>query len=101
MHVVTVVFDVLADEVEAFQVAVSAQAANSLALEPDCLVFDVAVDPADPARIFLYEIYRDRAAFQAHLESTHFKDFDAKVLPWVRNKEVAQWSLLSRGEAKV
>ncbi len=101
MYVVTVNFETLAEEAEAFHVAVLAQAANSLSLEPDCLVFDVALDPADPARVFLYEVYRDAAAFQAHLESSHFKDFDAKVRPWVRAKEVSQWSLLSREEAKV
>ena len=39
-------------------------------------------------RVFLYEIYDDRAAFDAHLASPHFRAFDAEVGPWVQDKQV-------------
>ncbi|MFK7944291.1 MAG: putative quinol monooxygenase [Paracoccaceae bacterium] len=56
--------------------------------EPGCQRFDVWQDPADPARVCLYEVYNDRAAFDAHLVSAHFKAFDAEVASWVMDKQV-------------
>ncbi|MEM7522936.1 MAG: antibiotic biosynthesis monooxygenase [Pseudomonadota bacterium] len=38
--------------------------------------------------MFLYEVYDDAAAFDAHLASDHFKDFDAAVAPMVAAKTV-------------
>jgi len=40
--------------------------------EPGCLRFDVIQDADDANRIWLYEIYTDEAAFQAHLQTPHF-----------------------------
>jgi autoinducer 2-degrading protein len=40
--------------------------------EPGCFRFDVVQDDADPNRIYFYEVYRDDAAFQAHLKAPHF-----------------------------
>ena len=43
--------------------------------EPGCLRFDVHQDNEDPNRFYLYEVYRDSAAFDAHREAPHFKRF--------------------------
>jgi len=45
--------------------------------EPGCRRFDVAVDEADPNRIFFYEVYEDEAAFQAHVKTPHFERYRA------------------------
>jgi autoinducer 2-degrading protein len=74
----------------AFLVRVRQQAQDSLALEAACCLFDVAVDPADSARVLLYEIY-DGDAFDAHLRSAHFKAFDAEVAGWLDSKVVEFW----------
>lgn len=52
-------------------------AAASLEHEPGCLRFDVAVDPDNPARFTLYEIYQDASDFEAHLNMPHYLEFDA------------------------
>ena len=70
------------------------QARNSLANEDGCHRFDVCTDPENPRRFFLYELYRDADAFQVHLDSPHFRDFDARVRTWVEHKSVAAWSRL-------
>jgi len=93
MFVVTVTFGIQPDHVEGFQAAVLSQARNSLELEADCHRFDVCFDDDDPGRVFLYELYTDAAAFQAHLDSAHFKDFDATVADWLESKEVDTWRL--------
>ena len=54
-----------------------ANAKVSRETEPGCRQFDVCVE-ADTGRTFLYELYDDRAAFEAHLASAHFKAFDER-----------------------
>ncbi|WP_422367107.1 putative quinol monooxygenase [Pelagibius sp.] len=93
MYVVTVVFEISAGSEEAFRNAVQRQAENSLALEEACRRFDVCFDPKRPDRVFLYEIYDDRAAFDAHLASDHFAAFDSKVADMVASKTVETWLL--------
>ena len=95
MYVIAVVFVIREGHEAQFLARVKQQAEDSLAREDDCLQFDVCADPADPKRIFLYEIYRDEAAFQHHLETEHFKDFDAAVADWVADKTVEAWHRLS------
>jgi (4S)-4-hydroxy-5-phosphonooxypentane-2,3-dione isomerase len=86
MYVVTVTFEILPGHVDEFRAAVTRQAGNSVSLEPDCHRFDVSVDGADPAKFFLYEIYTDEAAFQTHLKTGHYADFNATTTPWVKAK---------------
>jgi quinol monooxygenase YgiN len=67
----------------------------SVRLEPGCLRFDVLM-PADagaPPRVFLYEIYEDRAAFDLHLASEHFRDFDERSRDLVRGKTVLAFAV--------
>ena len=86
--VVTVEFVVKPEFVDAFTAAMIENASTSRRDEPGCRQFDVCVLPADRARIFLYEIYDDRTAFDVHLAAPHFKAFDAKVAEWVASKSV-------------
>lgn len=93
MYVITVLFEVKPGHADDFHPAMTRQAQNSLSLETGCHRFDVCTDPADRHRVFLYEIYTDEAAFQAHLASAHFKTFDATVSHWVKSKQVSAWVL--------
>jgi len=97
MYVVTVTFVVQDAQIEAFDRAMAAQARNSVAREAGCHRFNVCKDPDDAARTFLYELYEDAEAFQGHLASPHFKDFDATVAPWLVSKEVETWTLAVSG----
>ena len=63
-----------------------ANAHASATTEPGCRQFDVCTDPQDSTRVFLYELYDDRAAFDAHLATSHFKEFDRKTGPWLVTK---------------
>jgi quinol monooxygenase YgiN len=94
MFVVTVFFEVKPAYIEPFRHAMQAQAKNSLELEDGCRRFDVCIDPLNVGNIFFYELYEDEAAFKAHRETGHFKQFDAEVAPWTANKRVLTYSLL-------
>ncbi len=91
MFVVTVTFVVKEAHVDSFETVMRTQATNSLTLEPGCHQFDVCIDPSDHKRIFLYEVYTDKAAFEEHLRTEHFLTFDAKVQPWLLSKTVENW----------
>ena len=91
MLVVTVLFTIKPAEARAFREAKVANARASLEREPGCRQFDVTVDPNDPAAIFLYEVYADRAAFDAHLASDHFLRFDRETRDWIATKVVRMY----------
>ncbi|QLH17023.1 antibiotic biosynthesis monooxygenase (plasmid) [Paracoccus pantotrophus] len=75
-YVVLPSFEVEEDDLQAFLTAARADAAASLANEPGCLQFDIAVDrTASPVRVIFYEVYADRAAFDRHLETPHLAAF--------------------------
>ncbi|MEM9147117.1 MAG: putative quinol monooxygenase [Pseudomonadota bacterium] len=93
MFVVTVLFEVGEPDAARFLLRMRQQAEDSLRLEPACRRFDVCTDPEQAGRVFLYELYDDRAAFDVHLASAHFRDFDTEVAPIVRSKTVQTWSL--------
>ena len=60
----------LADE---FAQAGLADAQGAVRDEPGCFRFDILRDAENPNRFYLYEVYRDAAAFEAHQETPHFK----------------------------
>lgn len=64
-------------------------------LEPGCLQFDVVSDPDDPDRIMFYEVYRDKAAFEKHQQSAHFKDYLERAVPLLASRERAFFKRLA------
>lgn len=88
MFAVTVLFTLKPGKGARFRDRVAENADTSLAREPDCLRFDVVSDGARPDEVFLYELYTDAAAFDAHLGSDHFRAFDAEVAEMVASKVV-------------
>lgn len=92
MFAVTVLFQIKRGQMDAFLPAMRANAATSLEREPGCHHFDVCTDANAPDDVFLYELYADADAFQAHLESAHFREFDAAVSQMIISKEVRTFS---------
>ena len=90
MHVVTVEFVISEADHARFLTRVLQQARDSL-MEPGCRMFDVCVEPDRRGHVFLYEVYDTAADFDAHLQSAHFKAFDAEVQDGVLDKIVRQF----------
>ena len=67
MYVVTVEFTIHAEHRARFMTLMLGNARRSRTDEPGCRQFDVCIDDARADEVFLYEIYDDRAAFDAHL----------------------------------
>ena len=71
---------------EQFVEAMLDDAKGSVKNEPGCLRFDVIQDGDDPNLIWLYEVYVDEAAFQAHMETPHFIKWRDTVKDWFADR---------------
>lgn len=91
MVVITVRFAVQAGSEDHFLARVRAQARTSLDAEAECLQFDVCRIRGMCGDSFLYEVYVDDAAFAAHLQSPHYRAFDAETRFCVMEKIVERW----------
>ena len=92
MYVILVNFTVKPENIASFREAMLENAHASLTSEEGCRVFDVCWDPQDDAKVLLYEVYDDKAAFDLHHASAHFKSFQEKVAPWIADKQVSAWN---------
>ena len=88
MLAVVVEFTLRAESYPAFVERVKQQAKDSLELEADCHQFDVCIDPERKDFVLLYELYSDRQAFDAHLQSAHFADFSDTVADWISERKL-------------
>ncbi len=66
MIVIAVSFEAKPDKVAEFKALITEHARRSLTEEPGCVQFDVSQDPKDEKKFFLYEVYKDEAAFEFH-----------------------------------
>jgi quinol monooxygenase YgiN len=81
---------------EAFLTAINVNAAASVATEPGCLVFDVSQDRVDPDVIYLYEIYQNDEAYEAHTRTAHFRDSRPLVEPLILEQECFESDVIAR-----
>jgi (4S)-4-hydroxy-5-phosphonooxypentane-2,3-dione isomerase len=83
MYIVIVDLHVKPERLDEFLPAMIENASASRRDEPGCVRFDVVQDENDPAHLVLYEIYRDRAAFEEdHLKRPHFLRWRETVRDW-------------------
>ena len=96
-YVITVDFWLHPGALEPFLALIRDNASRSLASEPGCERFDVLIEKGKPDHVLLYEIYRDRNAFDQHLKSAHYADFSKSAQPYVRSKAVLEFEPISPG----
>ena len=97
--VIVVEFRIHPGKMTAFRRLMDENARTSCRDEPGCRRFDVLGSPKDPDFILLYEIYDDRAAFDAHVKTGHFLSFNSESAPLVANKVVKEFDLVCEGSA--
>ncbi|MCI0628861.1 MAG: antibiotic biosynthesis monooxygenase [Acidobacteria bacterium] len=93
MYVVTVLLTIHPSDRGTFETLILKNATLSLK-ETGCTCFDVCFSE-DGNQCFLYELYKDRAAFDDHLATAHFKEFNELTQSLVITKRVEIYSLLS------
>jgi autoinducer 2-degrading protein len=79
MYSIFVTIDIKPEHVEEFKKDSLGDAEGSVRDEPGCFRFDIHQDVATSTRFYLYEVYRDEEAFQAHLQAPHFLVWQERV----------------------
>ena len=100
MRIISVVITAKPDKTDELQAVLISHARASLDDEPGCRQFDVAVDPANPARFFIYEVYDDEAAIAAHQATDHFKRNSPRLRELSVARERNDFAMLTGGKPK-
>jgi quinol monooxygenase YgiN len=87
-YVVVAELTVPADRLEAFIAQSLDDARDSVAHEPGCRQFEVHVPVDGAPTVVLYEVYDDRAAFEAHLTTPHFERWRDAAQDWITDRRV-------------
>ena len=87
------IYTLLEDRVTEFDRLTKQVVKQVRANEPDTLVFIVHAVPSAPMQRILYEVYRDRAAFEEHKSRPYVTAFEADRRPYVLATNVIELGL--------
>jgi (4S)-4-hydroxy-5-phosphonooxypentane-2,3-dione isomerase len=90
--VLTVQLRIKPENVAEFMKHATANGKAARETEPGCKTFDLLVDPQDPTRAMLYEVYVDEKAFEAHQQTPHFKKYLVDAVPLLASRERSVWT---------
>ena len=66
-------------QLEKYQAALKEQMTTAMAVEPGVLSYYAVSDKKDATHITIFEIYADSTAYQAHIQTPHFKKYKETV----------------------
>ena len=75
---------------DAYRAAVQEQIDAAIRNEPGVLVLYAVSEKHNPTHVKVFEIYRDRSAYEAHLGSDHFKKYKTSVDKMVKSLKLMQ-----------
>jgi len=84
-YINAVELDIVPADYEKFKAAILENATASVK-EPGCRQFDVLFEDSDPHHVFLYEVYDDETALEAHRATAHFKKFRETTAPMIAKR---------------
>ena len=88
MLAVCVDFEIDLARLDVFLTILKKNASDSLANEVGCHQFDIAQDPKNPTKIFLYKLYDDEVAFELHKKASHYLEFNDAISGMVNKKSI-------------
>ena len=88
MLAVCVNFEIDMASLDAFLTIMEKHASDSLANEVGCHQFDIAQDPQNPTKIFVYELYYHAVAFELHKKACHYLEFNDAISAMVDKKSI-------------
>jgi quinol monooxygenase YgiN len=78
--------DVVPGQIDAYLAALKENGAAAVH-EPGCHEFNITVSPKDPNHVFIFEVYDNAAAFEAHRATDHFKKYAATTKDMVAKRD--------------
>ena len=85
-------------QLEKYNTALKEQMNTAIHVEPGVLSYTALAEKSDPSKITILEIYANTAAYQSHIETSHFKKYKETVKNMVQSLELIDLSLI--GSAK-
>ena len=82
MYIIIAPIQIKEEFKERFISGISENASGAVKNEPGCRRFDVIQDANDVNRIWVYEVHKDEAAFQAHTQAPHYLKFREASTGW-------------------
>ncbi len=84
-------------QLDAYRAAVQEQIDAAIRKEPGVLVLYAVSEKGDPTHVKVFEVYRDRSAYEAHLGSDHFKKYKTTVEKMVKSLKLIQLTPIMLG----
>jgi quinol monooxygenase YgiN len=84
-------------QLDAYRAAVQEQIDAAIQKEPGVLVLYAVSEKDEPYRVKVFEIYRDKKAYEAHLESDHFRKYKAAVEKMVKSLKLVRATPIALG----
>ncbi|RYE14491.1 MAG: antibiotic biosynthesis monooxygenase [Rickettsiales bacterium] len=75
-------------QLDKYKGALRAQMTTAIAVEAGVLSYYAVSDKKDPSHISIFEIYADSAAYNAHIQTPHFKKYKEAVKDMVKSLEL-------------
>lgn len=72
------------------------EAEASVRLEPGVICIYPMFQKENPTQIRLLEIYADRAVYESHLQSPHFKHYKESTLPMVKSLQLVDMEAIDK-----
>ena len=85
---------IIPSEMPKFLEAIKENGANSVK-EPGCREFNISVIANRPNHVFLYEVYDNEAALNAHRQTEHFKKYQAATANMIADRNVRAMSAVA------
>jgi quinol monooxygenase YgiN len=83
MKALVVKVQIKAEFRDQFMKEMHADAIGSEKNEPDCLMFNIVRDVADPNTLYLFEVYKDEEAIETHKKTPHFVKWLETTADWL------------------
>ena len=75
-------------QLDAFKSAITEGIEAAVRVEPGVIALHAVSEKDDPARVRVFEIYTDEAAYKTHLETPHFRKFRDTTEKMVRSRRL-------------
>ena len=79
-----------AAQLDAYKLALKEEIETSIRVEPGVLTLYAVALKEHPEQIRLFETYRDAAAYDSHLRSSHFKTYKARTRGMVKSLRLVE-----------
>ena len=86
LYISAVDVDVVPGQIDAYLAALKENGAAAVH-EPGCREFNITVSQKDPNHVFIFEVYDDAAALEAHRATDHFKKYAATTKEMVAKRD--------------